>query len=268
MAGTSSDNHTYISPKLGTYQSQHGEDKWLDEYFHKKRHGFFVEVGAYDGIVLSNTYHFEKERAWTGILVEPDTKKADLCRKNRPNSRTYECAAVGSEGAQEISFFRVDGGEVYSTINLVDSHRQRLIEYGLAYREVRVRAMTLDQMLVEVNPPCVDFVSIDVEEGELGVLEGFDIRRWKPRIVIVESNSSERKPEIRDYFVRNGYAYRNSVAINDFYSPVVGGSLLAKIIDFSRYSRTRKPEKTDKPYLLRQARKYLDRHLLWRFKGR
>lgn len=266
MASVPLEEHAYTTPKSTSYQSQHGEDKWLDEFFKHKKHGFFVEVGAYDGMVLSNSYHFEKERAWTGILVEPDERKADLCRKNRPNSRTYECAAVGSGDIKEISFFQVEGGEVYSTINLVDSHRQRLVEYGLEHREVRVKAMTMDQMLAEVNPSCVDFVSIDVEEGEHEVLKGFDIRRWKPKLVIVESNSSTRKPEIREFFVRNGYAYLTSVAINDFYSPVFGGSLFAKIVDIGRYSLSQKSKKTAKPYLLQQISKFLDRHILWRFK--
>lgn len=266
MATASSDNHAYTIPKADSYQSQHGEDKLLDKYFHQKRKGFFVEVGAYDGIVLSNTYHFEKERAWTGILVEPDAKKAELCRKNRINSCIYECAAVGSGDIQEISFFQVDGGEVYSTINLVDSHRKRLEEYGLTHSEVRVRAMTLDQILTDTQPPRIDFLSIDVEEAELEVLKGFDIKRWKPRIVIVESNSAERKPEIRDYFVRNGYAYLRSVEVNDFYRPVLGGTVVAKAIDHLRYKHARKPEV--KGVYLRQLRRLLDRHLLWRFKSR
>lgn len=266
MVAASSDNHAYTTPKADSYQSQHGEDKLLDKYFHQKRQGFFVEVGAYDGIVLSNTYHFEKERAWTGILVEPDAKKAELCRINRGNSRICECAAVGSGDVQEISFFQVDGGEVYSTINLVDSHRQRLEEYGLTHREVRVRAMTLDQILTESRPPRIDFLSIDVEEAELEVLKGFDISRWKPRIVIVESNSAERKPEIRDYFVRNGYAYLHSVEVNDFYRPVLGGTVFAKAIDHLRYKHARKH--VVKGVYLRQLRRFLDRHLLWRFKGR
>jgi FkbM family methyltransferase len=267
MISASADKHSYTVPKLDSYQSQHGEDKWLDEYFHQKRNGFFMEVGAYDGLVLSNTYHFEKERAWTGILVEPDARKADLCRKNRPNSRVYECAAVGSRDIQELPFFQVDGGEVYSTTNLIDSHRKRLNEYGLAPREIRVRAMTLDQILAECQPPRIDILSIDVEEAELDVLNGLDIRRWNPRIVIIETNSFQRNPEIRDYFVRNGYAYLRSIEINDCYCPVLGGARVAKVIDHLRYRHARMARFSEverRPYL-RPIRRFLDKHILWRF---
>jgi len=248
--------HAYVTANDGFYQSQHGEDKWLDEYFHKKHGGFYVEVGAYDGLVLSNTYFFDAGRGWNGILVEPDPDKAALCRKNRANAHVYECAAQSSEKIEEITFFAVSGGEVYSTINLNDSHRDRLNDYGLEYQDITVKAMTLNRILSEVSPRSIDFISIDVEEGEIEVLNGFDIRNWKPKIVIVESNGAERKAEIREYFVRNGYAYFHTIEINDFYRPVLGGRLSAWIIDDIHYNAEE---------YKKSIRLFLDRHILWRF---
>ena len=69
----------------GTYRAQNGEDRWLDAYFGGKRGGFYVEVGAYDGRHLSNTYHFE-QIGWSGVLVEPDALMAAQCRLNRRRS--------------------------------------------------------------------------------------------------------------------------------------------------------------------------------------
>jgi len=37
-----------------------------------QRGGFYVECGAFDGEVLSNTLFLERERGWTGLLVEMD----------------------------------------------------------------------------------------------------------------------------------------------------------------------------------------------------
>lgn len=44
----------------------------MDQYLKEMTSGFFVEAGAWDGVYLSNSLFFEKERNWTGILVEPN----------------------------------------------------------------------------------------------------------------------------------------------------------------------------------------------------
>ena len=222
----------------GSYRSQNGEDRWLEARFGGKKNGYYAEVGAYDGENLSNTYHFE-QLGWTGVLIEPDPEMAERCRRNRPRSRTFQCAAVGPGDAGEIVLHQVAGGEVYSTTQLAEAHRRRLCNLGLGWREVRVPARTLDSILEETAPASIDFVSIDVEGGELGVLRGFDIRRWKPAFVIVETNARTRSAGIRGYFVANGYAYLYSIDVNDFYAPVAAGSFVARLVDGVRYTRYR-----------------------------
>jgi hypothetical protein len=119
----------------------------------------------------------------------------------------------------EVTFYNVDRGQVYSTINMTEDHRRRLTGYGLGFNETRVRAMTLDAILESAGAVALDFVTIDVEEGELEVLNGFDILRWRPKAVMVETNSRFRKAEIRRYFVERGYVFRDSVGFNDIYVP-------------------------------------------------
>jgi len=226
-----------VAPHSGdSYRSQNGEDRWLDAHFGGKHSGFFVEVGAYDGVNLSNTYHFEQS-GWGGVLIEPDPDMAERCRRDRPRSRTFQCAAGASVG--EISFYKVAGGEAYSTTSLSAAHRERLERMGLAWREVKVAVRTLDSILEEAHAPSVDFVSIDVEGGELAVLKGFDLRRWKPGVVIVETNAAVRSPAVRRYFVANGYAYRHSIDVNDFYLPAESSSVPASVVDAANYLKHR-----------------------------
>ena len=53
------------------YISQIGQDRFIDEFFNKKENGFFVDVGANEGVRISNTYFLEKVRNWKGICIEP-----------------------------------------------------------------------------------------------------------------------------------------------------------------------------------------------------
>lgn len=227
-----------IPAASGSYRSQNGEDRWLEARFGGRKTGFYAEVGAYDGENLSNTYHFE-QLGWTGVLIEPDPEMADRCRRNRPRSRTLQCAAIGPGGGGDIVFHQVAGGEVYSSTQLAEAHRARLRNLGLQWREVRVPARTLDSILEEAAPAAVDFVSIDVEGGELEVLRGFDIGRWKPAYVVVETNARTRNAAIREYFVANGYAYLHSIDVNDFYAPVAANPFVARFVDGARYARHR-----------------------------
>jgi len=241
------------APGSGSYRAQNGEDRWLEAYFGAKGSGFFVDVGAYDGMNLSNTYHFEQS-GWTGILVEPDPVMAQRCRQCRPRSMIYQCAIAGPESKGETAFFQVAAGEAYSTTSLTPAHRQRLNHLGLQWREVRVPVRTLDSILEESAPPAIDFVSIDVEGGELAVLRGFDIGRWKPAVVIVESNATTRDAEVRRYFVANGYAYHHSIDVNDFYLPVRGGATAARLMDGAHYLQHRIVRRlTRLGYLARRA---------------
>jgi FkbM family methyltransferase len=224
--------------ETGTYRAQNGEDRWLEAHFGGKRNGYYVEVGAYDGSRFSNSFHFES-LGWTGVLVEPDPVMAERCGRNRPRSRTFACAVVAPAAPREIAFVKVFEGEVYSTTELSEAHRRRLEKMGLRWEEIRVPARTLDAILAEAAPASIDFVSIDVEGGELQVLGGFDIGRWKPAIVIVETNARVRDPAIRDYFVRHRYAYRHSIDVNDFYERLAAPAAVVRIIDGARYLRHR-----------------------------
>lgn len=102
-----------------------------------------------------------------------------------------------------------------------------------------VPARTVDSMLEEVGADHIDFASIDVEGAEMSVLKGFDIRRWNPAIVVIESNTKVRSSEIRDYFVSNGYAYWHSIDVNDFYRNMNAGPLWTWLVDRVRYLQHR-----------------------------
>lgn len=227
--------HEYAQRRTGAYQAQHGEDRWLERYFAGSKPGYFVEVGAYDGIVLSNTYFLETI-GWTGMLVEPHPGKAAQCREHRPRCRVFDCAAVGSDAVREVTFHIVDDAPVYSTTTMTDLHAARMRRLGLAHRETKVPAKTLDAMLAEEDPSSVDFVSIDVEEGEVDVLLGFDLRRWHPRVVMIESNGRCRKRAVRELFTQHGYAYLRSIHINDVYVPAPHQRWLVLTVDRVRYA--------------------------------
>ena len=70
-----------------TYYSQSSEDEFLNTYYFKnKKNGLYLELGALDGVLYSNTKYFEDSHDWSGILIEPHPLKFELLKKNRPNN--------------------------------------------------------------------------------------------------------------------------------------------------------------------------------------
>jgi hypothetical protein len=70
------------------YYSQFKEDAELEKkYFPCQDRGFFVELGGFTGIALSNSKHFE-DKGWRGILFEGFPPNFAQCVKNRPQAAT------------------------------------------------------------------------------------------------------------------------------------------------------------------------------------
>ena len=54
------------------YNSQAGQDKFVNEILGEKKNGYFVEIGSNDYKMHNNTYFFEKYMDWQGLMVEYD----------------------------------------------------------------------------------------------------------------------------------------------------------------------------------------------------
>jgi hypothetical protein len=55
--------------------------------------GYYVELGANDGIAQSNTYWLEAERGWSGLLIEPALNRYLELRANRSTRNSFVCTA-------------------------------------------------------------------------------------------------------------------------------------------------------------------------------
>jgi len=186
--------------------SQHGEDVLLWELFGGKRDGFYVDVGAYDGVGFSNTYFFEA-MGWSGVLVEATPDLFDRCRTARPHSEVVQAAAGSRNGT--IEFTIVEGKKGAGTLSSTTPDHARIAREGGTTRTVTVPLRTLDDILGD-RDQTIDFVSIDVEGAELDVLHGFDLDRYRPQVLIIEENDPA-DTRVREYLAGRGYGMRGAV---------------------------------------------------------
>jgi FkbM family methyltransferase len=199
------------------YFSQLGEDCLLAQFFSFKRHGFFIDVGAFDGIYLSNTYFFE-QLGWTGICVEAFPTYFNLCVRNRPRSKCHNVACVDAD--RGLVDFRVERGGLFSGIAVDEQavagfYRDNSVPFD-GFRSIKVPTSSLDALLPEGTGE-IDFVSIDVEKAELRVLAGFDLDRRRPRILVIEANDAEQRQAIDHHLGPRSYWLARSLDWNHFY---------------------------------------------------
>ena len=100
------------------YYSQLGEDKYLnDNIFKNKKNGVYIELGALDGVLYSNTKFFEDSLGWTGILIEPHPLNFELLKKSRKTNKLYN--SLVSDSIAELNFKYFEN--IYSAVSGVES---------------------------------------------------------------------------------------------------------------------------------------------------
>jgi len=145
--------------------------------------GFFVEVGANDPHARSQTLHLERA-GWTGILIEPQPDLAEQLRTLR-TGKVFAVACSSPEHAGCTMPLHVAGP-------LSSLDREHMAPGAAPERVIEVPIRTLDSLLDEADAPKpLDFLSIDVEGHEIEVLRGFDIARWRPRLILLEDHVAD-----------------------------------------------------------------------------
>lgn len=185
-----------LSPALASEQpqwSQGFEELIIRDFFGGKKEGVFVDVGCYLPRELSTTYYLEDQLQWTGLGIDAQRSFAPAWKQLRPKS-TFVATAISDKDGETLTLF------IAGTTASLEKWAMEIFTKDL--EEVQVKTITLDTLLDMHVIDKVDFLSIDIDGGEIGALKGFDIQRYKPELCAVEAV----KPElVKEYFAANGY---------------------------------------------------------------
>jgi FkbM family methyltransferase len=146
--------------------SQHGQDAYVYETFFKSNgQGYFVDVGAYDGVIFSNSLFFERHLGWSGICIEPLPAAFEKLRGSR-TAICLNCAVADRDGKGE--FVDVDMpnyGKMYSGLRAeYDPRHVRILNaYMTGARLIEVPLRRLADILDENGVRRIDYMSIDTE---------------------------------------------------------------------------------------------------------
>lgn len=202
------------------FRSQFGEDLLLWDLLDGQLDGTFIECGAFDGQTFSVSWIFEA-LGWGGLLVEGTPSRAEQCRRCRPGSAIEHAALSkrGSDGTTKFTVVEGPAGDVLSFLSTSDEHRQRVAQQGGRPVEVEVPLTTMDAVLAKhtdrLGP--IDFAVIDVEGGELDLLDGFDLNRHRPRVLVIEDNYMAPNSALAQHMARLPYTQVFQLYVNRVY---------------------------------------------------
>ncbi|MCU0463585.1 MAG: FkbM family methyltransferase [Anaerolineae bacterium] len=204
------------------FYGQNGEDCLLWAFFGGRTTGFYVDVGAFDGRYVSNTYAFEKQ-GWKGICVEPHPVSFEKLTVLR-DAICLNTACVADESTASVTLYIEKLGFLSGLQGSPreDDVRRRHNKRGLdfdGFETVTVPATTLANILGEHLPTGapIDFLSLDVEGTEIDVLRGLDLNTYQPRVLVIEANTRPEREALTDFLAGYGYRLARTLEFNAFF---------------------------------------------------
>jgi len=200
------------------------------EYF-KDKHGFgfFIDVGAHDGITWNNTVALSDFLFWDGICIEANPKVFNELVEHRINNT---CLNIGSSDTNgQMLFWKINGYaemlsgfyDDYDSLHIDRIHRD-IQQHGGNIEKINIQVERLETTIdnykynhQKINQ--IDYLSIDVEGAELKVLQGLNLNKYRPILISIEDNGYTTEPH--EYLIGNKYKFLQKVAGDCFYESCI-----------------------------------------------
>lgn len=174
------------------YFSQYKQDKFLNEVvFFNKKNGFFIDIGAHDGISFSNSLFFERFNGWKGICVEPNPSVFNKLVSNRKSINLNVC--IGSEN-KKVKFTQIEGYcEMLSGITeKYDNRHVERINNDIQIKGGKKTEIEVDMIplngIDELKNKKIDFISIDTEGNEFDIVNSINFDLLDVKSLVIENN--------------------------------------------------------------------------------
>jgi FkbM family methyltransferase len=173
-----------------------------------KKQGFFIEIGAADGIKISNTYLLEKKFYWKGIISEPNPVHKF---SNLTNRKAVLDTNIIDHKDYNKKIFYISNDPFNSSVKKNKKYKKKIY----------LRAISLNSLLIKYkSPKSIDYISIDTEGNEYNILKKFNFKKYNVNIFTIEHNFNVlKRNKILKIMKRNNYIriFKNLSYMDDWY---------------------------------------------------
>jgi FkbM family methyltransferase len=157
------------------YYGEDGLDKYIHRNFISKPFidGTFLEIGALDGILYSNTKFFEDNMGFSkGILIEPEPDTFQKLVKNRPNCQCFNVAVHSA--LKKVTFLKSKFNAAINCIDNIATQNFKNKWHNQRSKKIILPATTMAAILEQSGIEYIDFFSLDVEGAEIECLKSMN----------------------------------------------------------------------------------------------
>lgn len=167
--------------------SQSGEDRIVNFIFANLniKTPTYFDIGTHHPIDLNNTFVFYKKNS-RGLCIEPNPHYYKIIKNLRPKDIVLQ-VGIGQKSELKKSYYLMSS----STLNTFSKQAAELIATTNCYGPQKVIGKllidiyTLESLFESYFTP--NFLSIDVEGGDLEVLKSANFKRFRPEVICVET---------------------------------------------------------------------------------
>ena len=203
--------------------SQWGEDIFIEKYFINRKKGFYVDIGCFHPIMYSNTcLLFNK--GWSGINIDLNKTSIDLYNIIRPKDFNI-CAAISNFTEESELFF----DHHFSPVNTINKFFYDTSNKKIAFKNMtkrKIKTQSFDSIVKKIsNLPQINFLNIDCEGSDYSVLQSFNLKKYQPDLICVETKDSAGKSNkdsnnIFEYLRKNNYNFIKQCGPSSFFQKV------------------------------------------------
>ena len=194
--------------------SQNGEQDFVLEFFKGQQTGFFVDIGASDGVHHSNTRSLAL-RGWRGALIEPVPELFWRLQDTYANSDGFQlinAAIANTDGYGKMRVVR--DGVTQAGIddrNTLDARvAENLTKEGNClptFDSREARLMSVKTLLSRLGRQHVDFLSVDTQGTEPQIVRGLIDAGVTPKLILWEGQRCrDEVTRLENFLLDAGYA--------------------------------------------------------------
>ena len=184
--------------------SESGQEFFVLDQTGYKQNGFFVDLGASDGVTASNSYVLEKFYKWDGICVDPNPSTLKSLCGARDVVISDLC--VDSTTGNIVPFQYLEDQSQFYGWNLRSGIKGVIEDPGEDFSEINVLTISLNDLLeLYKAPKLIDYISLDIEGNEYNVLSTFNFSKYHVNCLTVEHDYGEQQIKIRNLLESKGF---------------------------------------------------------------